>query len=64
MAFSKKALERWEHELVRLVVDRLVDAFFDRCEAELARDLTFPFPVHVIAGMLGPLQPAGGGEAL
>ena len=53
MAFSKKALERWETDLVRPVVNRLVDAFADRGHAELVRELTFPFPVQVIAGMLG-----------
>ena len=53
MAFSKKALERWEHDLVRPVVSRLVDSFADRGHADLVRELTFPFPVHVIAGMLG-----------
>lgn len=52
-AFSKRALERWESELVRPVVTRLVDAFVGRGQAELVRELTFPFPVHVIAGMLG-----------
>ena len=52
-AFGKKALERWEHELVEPVVRRLVDAFASRGRAELVRELTFPFPVQVIAGMLG-----------
>ncbi len=52
-AFGKKALERWEHELVEPVVRRLVDAFASRGHAELVRELTFPFPVQVIAGMLG-----------
>ncbi len=52
-AFSKKALESWETDLVRPVVNRLVDAFAGRGSAELVRELTFPFPVHVIAGMLG-----------
>jgi cytochrome P450 len=52
-AFSKKALERWEQDLVGPVVHGLVDAFADRGHAELVRELTFPFPVHVIAGMLG-----------
>lgn len=52
-AFSKKALEVWEAELVRPVVHRLVDAFEGRGAADLVRELTFPFPVHVIAGMLG-----------
>lgn len=53
MAFSKKALERWEEDLVRPVVNRLVDSFVDRGQADLVRELTFPFPVHVIAGMIG-----------
>ena len=52
-AFTRKALERWEHELVRPVVSRLVDRFADRGRADLVRELTFPFPVEVIAGMLG-----------
>ena len=53
MAFSKKALAQWEHSLVRPVVNRLIDAFVERGCADLVRELTFPFPVHVIAGMLG-----------
>ena len=52
-AFSKKALEQWEEDLVRPVVTELVDQFADRGHADLVRELTFPFPVHVIAGMLG-----------
>jgi len=52
-AFSKKALARWEEELVRPVVHGLVDRFAERGRADLVRELTFPFPVHVIAGMLG-----------
>jgi cytochrome P450 len=56
-AFSRKALERWERELVRPVVGELVDRILSRSEgrgrADLVRELTFPFPVSVIAGMLG-----------
>jgi cytochrome P450 len=52
-AFTKKAMERWEETLVRPVVGRLIDAFAGRGRADLTRQLTFPFPVHVIAGMLG-----------
>ena len=52
-AFSKKALEVWETELVQPVVHRLVDEFADRGSADLVRELTFPFPIYVIAGMLG-----------
>ncbi|MCZ6463521.1 MAG: cytochrome P450 [Proteobacteria bacterium] len=53
MAFSKKALERWEHELVGPVIHGLIDRFAERGHADLVRELTFPFPVSVIAGMIG-----------
>jgi cytochrome P450 len=54
-AFSRKAMETWERELVRDVVDEHIDAFVDRPskKADLVRELTFPFPVLVIARMLG-----------
>jgi cytochrome P450 len=56
-AFSKKALARWETELVKPSVNACIDAFVARGRADLVRELTFPFPVNVIAGMLG-LPPA------
>jgi cytochrome P450 len=52
-AFTRKALESWERKLVRPVVGALVDAFAQRGHADLIRELTFPFPVSVIAGMMG-----------
>jgi cytochrome P450 len=61
-AFTRKAMETWEVELVQPVVHGLVDRIVDRSadgsaagvgHAELVRELLFPFPVHVIAGMLG-----------
>jgi cytochrome P450 len=52
-AFTKRALDRWERELVRPVVDALIDRFAARGHADLVRELTFPFPVSVIAGMIG-----------
>lgn len=52
-AFSRRAIERWERELVRPVVDAYVDRFCERGSADLVRELSFPFPVRVIAGMLG-----------
>jgi cytochrome P450 len=52
-AFTRKAMERWEHDLVRPIVDEHIDRFVDRGHADLVAELTFPFPVHVIAGMLG-----------
>jgi cytochrome P450 len=52
-AFTRKAMDRWEADLVRPIVHGLVDGFADRGHADLVRELLFPFPVHVIAGMLG-----------
>jgi cytochrome P450 len=52
-AFSRKAMERWETEAVGPIVDECIDAFVDRGEAELVRELTLPFPVNVIARLLG-----------
>jgi cytochrome P450 len=52
-AFSRKAMEIWERDVVRDVVDEHIDAFVDRGHADLVRELTFPFPVMVIARMLG-----------
>ncbi len=61
-AFTRKEMERWERELVTPIVDGLIDEFADRGSAELMRELFFPFPVHVIAGMLG--LPARGPHAV
>ncbi len=52
-AFRRKVLARWETELVETVVDDLIDRFADRGRAELVRELTFAFPVQVIARILG-----------
>lgn len=52
-AFRSKMLERWEHGLVRRVVDELIDDFVDRGKADLVQELTFNFPVQVIAEILG-----------
>jgi cytochrome P450 len=52
-AFSRKAMERWEVEAVGPIVDECIDVFVDRGEAELVRELTLPFPVTVIASLLG-----------
>jgi cytochrome P450 len=55
-AFSRKAMDIWERDLVRGVVDEHIDAFIERGRADLVRELTFPFPVMVIARMLGLLS--------
>lgn len=52
-AFTRRALERWERDLVRPVVNGFIDRFGRRGSADLVRELTFPFPVRVIAGMIG-----------
>lgn len=52
-AFTRKAMDTWEAEIVRPVVDRLVGAFRDRGSADLVSELLFPFPVTVIGKMLG-----------
>ena len=54
-AFSRKAMDGWEHDLVRGVVDECIDGFIDRepKRADLVREVTFPFPVIVIARLLG-----------
>lgn len=46
-------MQAWEHELVEPVVDELIDRFVDEGRAELVGSLFFPFPVNVIAGLLG-----------
>ena len=52
-AFRAKMLARWEGEVIVGVVDRLIDRFAGRGHAELVRELTFHFPVQVIAAVLG-----------
>jgi cytochrome P450 len=52
-AFTRKAMESWEADIVRPVVDDLVDNFRDRGHAELVKELLFPFPVTVIGKMIG-----------
>ena len=52
-AFTRKAMERWEHDLVGPIVNRMIDGFIDDGRTDLVRNLMFPFPVTVIAGMLG-----------
>jgi len=52
-AFREKTLARWEADLVRATVDELIDNFAGDGKAELVRQFTFPFPVRVIARILG-----------
>jgi cytochrome P450 len=52
-AFREKSLARWEPEFIRPIVDELIDRFAADGEAELVRQMTFEFPVRVIARLLG-----------
>jgi cytochrome P450 len=52
-AFREKSLARWEPEFIGPIVDELIDRFAADGEAELVRQLTFEFPVRVIARLLG-----------
>ena len=52
-AFRQKALARWEEELVGSVCDELIDGFAGDGHVDLVRNYTFPFPVQVIARILG-----------
>src|SRR5271155_4312953 len=52
-SFRSKMLERWEEDLVALVVNELIDSFIDQGRTDLVRSVTFNFPVQVIARILG-----------
>lgn len=52
-AFTRREMERWEHEIVNPVLDHYIDAFVHRGRADLVHELMFVFPVHVIAIALG-----------
>jgi cytochrome P450 len=52
-AFSRRAMERWEAEVITPTINSFIDKFVERGSADLVREFTFPFPIHVITGMLG-----------
>jgi cytochrome P450 len=52
-AFKSKSLARWEPEIVRPVVNALIDEFVDAGRADLVRDFTLEFPTRVISKLLG-----------
>jgi len=52
-AFREKALARWEPEFIGPIIDELIDRFVADGRADLVRQLTFEFPVRVIARLLG-----------
>ncbi len=52
-AFTRRAMQRWEVELVAPLVHGMIDEFVDAGHADLVKELLFPFPVTVIAALLG-----------
>ena len=52
-AFKSKSLLRWEPEIVRPVVNALIDEFVDAGQADLVREFTLEFPTRVISKLLG-----------
>ena len=52
-AFKSRSLARWEPEIVRPVVNSLIDEFIGAGEADLVRGFTFEFPTRVISKLLG-----------
>ena len=51
--FSRRNMERWAAELVPAEVDAILDGLRPAGAADLVPDLAFPFPVNVIARLLG-----------
>ncbi|MGV0791716.1 cytochrome P450 [Mycolicibacterium sp. XJ1819] len=52
-AFKSRSLQRWEPEIVRPVVNALVDEFVEDGHGDLVRDFTLEFPTRVISRLLG-----------
>ena len=53
LPFRPKSIAHWEDELVRPVVDGMIDRFARRGHADLVREFTYTYPVQVIAVILG-----------
>lgn len=52
-AFKSKSLARWEPEVVRPIVNGLIDEFIADGHADLVKAFTFEFPTRVITRLLG-----------
>ena len=63
LSFRSKMLERWEEELVAVVVNELIDSFIERGRSDLVREVTFNFPVQVIAEISGCPAPTTRGSS-
>jgi cytochrome P450 len=56
-AFRASALERWDADLIRPTIERLIDAIAPAGRGDLVRDITSKYPVQVICGIVGvPLE--------
>ncbi len=52
-AFRARVVDQWSDAIIGATVGELIDAFAADGHADLIRQLTFPFPVKVIARILG-----------
>ncbi len=52
-AFRASSLERWDGELIRPTIDRLLDAITPLGRADLVASVTSQYPVQVICGIVG-----------
>ena len=52
-AFRPKLLAHWQATFIREVIDELIDSFASYDRVDLVQNLTFAFPVRVIARILG-----------
>jgi cytochrome P450 len=52
-AFKSRSLIRWEPDVVRPVVNALIDEFIEAGRADLVADFTLEFPTRVISKLLG-----------
>jgi cytochrome P450 len=52
-AFRARALDQWGDTIIGATIAELIDAFASDGRADLIPQLTFPFPVRVIARVLG-----------
>jgi cytochrome P450 len=52
-AFRARALDQWSETIIGATISELIDAFAGDGHADLVPQLTFPFPVRVIARILG-----------
>jgi cytochrome P450 len=52
-AFTRTAMQQWESELIGPLAHDMIDRMVADRRADLVRQLLFPFPVRVIAALLG-----------